>query len=410
MATAERSGNRSESHDDSRREPPPGRWHVHRSSARGVRPRRVGRAVTGRGLDGPRRRRPPRGVVPGFPRQRIRRRSCPPDRPLPTTRSAPGRRSATPCKQSSTTRRRRRKVLSNPISARFRCPTRSTASTPPTCSCTRGTSPGRLARTTPSIPSTAPCCWRGWSAFEEAMRGSGQYGPRVPVPDDAPVQDRMLGFIGRDPDWRPSLTPTLCVSVYARGGLARSHRHACSAFGPPPSALARPPRRSLVSGQGFGAPRGTWSAMTADLVSDTSDPLEPARTAGRRAAPPGPAGGPRRDPARPAARLGAVLRPRHVGGLGRQRTRRVRRHPARRADVGRPVLHRRLRLHADLRPDAHRQHGPRRAVPARRLHRHRGAAADGRQGAQHRPRGRRHAVVGRPAARRRGRSPPSSGW
>ncbi len=39
--------------------------------------------------------------------------------------------------------------------------------------------------------------------MEEAMRSSGQYGPRVPVPDDAPVQDRLLGFIGRDPNWQP---------------------------------------------------------------------------------------------------------------------------------------------------------------------------------------------------------------
>ncbi len=43
----------------------------------------------------------------------------------------------------------------------------------------------------------------GMIPFEEAMRGSGQYGPRVAVPDDAPVQERMLGFIGRDPSWRP---------------------------------------------------------------------------------------------------------------------------------------------------------------------------------------------------------------
>jgi uncharacterized protein (TIGR03086 family) len=43
----------------------------------------------------------------------------------------------------------------------------------------------------------------GMIPYEEAMRASGQYGPRVPVPDDAPVQDRMLGFIGRDPSWRP---------------------------------------------------------------------------------------------------------------------------------------------------------------------------------------------------------------
>jgi uncharacterized protein (TIGR03086 family) len=42
----------------------------------------------------------------------------------------------------------------------------------------------------------------GMVPFEEAMRSSGQYGPRVPVPDDAAVQDRMLGFIGRDPNWR----------------------------------------------------------------------------------------------------------------------------------------------------------------------------------------------------------------
>ena len=44
----------------------------------------------------------------------------------------------------------------------------------------------------------------GMVPFEEAMRGSGQYGPRVPVPDDAPVQARMLGFIGRDPNWQPT--------------------------------------------------------------------------------------------------------------------------------------------------------------------------------------------------------------
>ena len=39
--------------------------------------------------------------------------------------------------------------------------------------------------------------------IDELLRTSGQYGPRVPVPDDAPAQDRMLGFIGRDPAWRP---------------------------------------------------------------------------------------------------------------------------------------------------------------------------------------------------------------
>ncbi|OLT02340.1 TIGR03086 family protein [Pseudonocardia sp. CNS-004] len=44
----------------------------------------------------------------------------------------------------------------------------------------------------------------GAQEHEEAMRASGQYGPRVDVPADAPAQDRMVGFIGRDPYWRPS--------------------------------------------------------------------------------------------------------------------------------------------------------------------------------------------------------------
>ncbi|CAB4685150.1 MAG: maleylpyruvate isomerase family mycothiol-dependent enzyme [Actinobacteria bacterium] len=50
----------------------------------------------------------------------------------------------------------------------------------------------------------------GMSEMEDAMRGSGQYGPAVDVPADAPAQDRLLGFIGRDPAWRPprGLTPS----------------------------------------------------------------------------------------------------------------------------------------------------------------------------------------------------------
>jgi uncharacterized protein (TIGR03086 family) len=44
----------------------------------------------------------------------------------------------------------------------------------------------------------------GAQEHEEAMRASGQYGPRVDVSADAPAQDRMVGFIGRDPYWRPS--------------------------------------------------------------------------------------------------------------------------------------------------------------------------------------------------------------
>jgi uncharacterized protein (TIGR03086 family) len=43
----------------------------------------------------------------------------------------------------------------------------------------------------------------GMAPMEEVIRNSGQFGPRVPVPDDAPAQDRLIGFIGRDPYWRP---------------------------------------------------------------------------------------------------------------------------------------------------------------------------------------------------------------
>ena len=45
--------------------------------------------------------------------------------------------------------------------------------------------------------------FEGMQPIDQLLRTSGQYGPRVPVPDDAPAQDRMLGFIGRDPAWRP---------------------------------------------------------------------------------------------------------------------------------------------------------------------------------------------------------------
>ncbi|GAA4792406.1 maleylpyruvate isomerase family mycothiol-dependent enzyme [Actinomycetospora chlora] len=43
----------------------------------------------------------------------------------------------------------------------------------------------------------------GMEPMEEVIRSSGQYGPRVPVPADADAQTRLLGFIGRDPDWKP---------------------------------------------------------------------------------------------------------------------------------------------------------------------------------------------------------------
>jgi uncharacterized protein (TIGR03086 family) len=39
----------------------------------------------------------------------------------------------------------------------------------------------------------------GMEPMDAILRSSGQYGPRVDVPPEAPVQDRLIGFIGRRP-------------------------------------------------------------------------------------------------------------------------------------------------------------------------------------------------------------------
>jgi uncharacterized protein (TIGR03086 family) len=41
--------------------------------------------------------------------------------------------------------------------------------------------------------------YEGMQPMDEMLRASGQYGPRVDVPPDAPVQHQLLGFIGRHP-------------------------------------------------------------------------------------------------------------------------------------------------------------------------------------------------------------------
>jgi uncharacterized protein (TIGR03086 family) len=41
------------------------------------------------------------------------------------------------------------------------------------------------------------------AAFD-APRDGNLFGPAVPVPDDAPALDRLLGLTGRDPEWRSS--------------------------------------------------------------------------------------------------------------------------------------------------------------------------------------------------------------
>lgn len=43
----------------------------------------------------------------------------------------------------------------------------------------------------------------GMQPIEDLLRSSGQYGAAVPVASDAPVVDRLMGFVGRDPAWSP---------------------------------------------------------------------------------------------------------------------------------------------------------------------------------------------------------------
>ena len=48
-------------------------------------------------------------------------------------------------------------------------------------------------------PDRCAAMLEGMLPMDEVLRGSGQYGPRVEVADDADVQTRLLAFIGRNP-------------------------------------------------------------------------------------------------------------------------------------------------------------------------------------------------------------------
>ena len=48
-------------------------------------------------------------------------------------------------------------------------------------------------------PEKCAVMFEGMLPMDEALRQSGHYGPRVPVPDDADVQTKLLAFIGRTP-------------------------------------------------------------------------------------------------------------------------------------------------------------------------------------------------------------------
>ena len=44
----------------------------------------------------------------------------------------------------------------------------------------------------------------GMEPLDAMLRASGQYGPRVDVPEEASAQDKLVAFIGRDPSWSPA--------------------------------------------------------------------------------------------------------------------------------------------------------------------------------------------------------------
>jgi uncharacterized protein (TIGR03086 family) len=48
-------------------------------------------------------------------------------------------------------------------------------------------------------PSEVERIWGMAESLGDNLRRSGVCGPEVPVPDDAPLQDRLLGALGRDP-------------------------------------------------------------------------------------------------------------------------------------------------------------------------------------------------------------------
>jgi uncharacterized protein (TIGR03086 family) len=48
-------------------------------------------------------------------------------------------------------------------------------------------------------PELCAALYEGMLPLDEVLRSSGHYGPRVPVPEGADAQTRLLAFIGRDP-------------------------------------------------------------------------------------------------------------------------------------------------------------------------------------------------------------------
>jgi uncharacterized protein (TIGR03086 family) len=63
----------------------------------------------------------------------------------------------------------------------------------------------RLWSITSAIPAELMEQYRTPGAFGPGIE---VFGPEIAVPDDAPLQHRLLGRIGRDPNWRPTATPS----------------------------------------------------------------------------------------------------------------------------------------------------------------------------------------------------------
>src|SRR5207342_546189 len=68
-------------------------------------------------------------------------------------------------------------------------------------------------------PDKCAAMLEGMLPMDEVLRQSGQYGPRVHVPDDADVQTKLLAFIGRTPYMSRNVTPERATCVRERRGI-----------------------------------------------------------------------------------------------------------------------------------------------------------------------------------------------